>query len=51
MAARWRLRDGLSAFVALDNAFDANVTTGVTGANVYSYGEPRTFRVGLTYNP
>ncbi len=51
VAARWRLRDGLSAFVALDNAFDANVTTGVTGANVYSYGEPRTFRVELTYNP
>lgn len=51
VAARWRLHNGLSAFVALDNALDANIATGVTGANVYSYGEPRIFRVGLTYTP
>lgn len=42
-----RLRQGVSAYAALDNALDADVETAETGDGVESHGPPRAFRVGI----
>jgi len=46
--ADWRLRGPLSAFVAVDNLFDAPIQTGRSAAGVVTYDAPRMVRVGLT---
>jgi len=51
LRAAWRLRDSLSAYVAVDNATDADIATAEATNFVYSYDAPRTFEVGLTYAP
>ncbi|MBC7768048.1 MAG: TonB-dependent receptor, partial [Phycisphaerales bacterium] len=39
--------DNASAFIALDNALDADIETGATADDVTLYGAPRAVRVGL----
>jgi outer membrane receptor protein involved in Fe transport len=45
--AAWRLAADAEIYAALDNVGDARIATGQTADGVTSYGEPRTFRVGL----
>jgi len=47
LRAEQRLRAGVSAFVALDNALDAEIETAESGDGIESFGAPRAFRVGL----
>lgn len=42
-----RLRDGVSAFMALDNALDTEIETAESGNGIESFGPPRAFRLGL----
>ena len=46
--AQWRLNDALSAYIAADNLFNANIETGRSAAGVVTYDAPRIVRVGLT---
>jgi outer membrane cobalamin receptor len=46
--AQWRLTNALSAYVAADNLFNANIETGRSAAGVVTYDAPRIVRVGLT---
>jgi outer membrane receptor protein involved in Fe transport len=39
---------GVTAFVAADNVFDANLQTGRSAAGVVTYDAPRVVRIGLT---
>ncbi len=48
LQARWRLTSIAEVYAAADNVSDAAVQTGQTADGVYSYGPPRTFRVGLS---
>jgi outer membrane receptor protein involved in Fe transport len=43
----WALTDKTTAYVALDNAADADVQTGRTADGIVSYGPPRAVRAGL----
>lgn len=45
--ADWRLRPGVSLYVALLNAFNAEVETAETATGVASLGAPRTGLIGL----
>ena len=52
--AAWRIRDGLTVYLAGDNLFDAALQTGRTAASgglpgMVSYGPPRMARVGVTF--
>jgi len=47
LRAEQRVRDGVSVFVALDNALDANVETAESADGIESFGPPRAVRVGL----
>lgn len=47
LRAERRLTDGVSAFVALDNALDAEIETTETANGIESFGPPRAFRFGL----
>ncbi len=46
--AEWMVRDGVVAFVAADNLFDAEVEVSETGDGVEGYGPPRVVRAGLS---
>jgi vitamin B12 transporter len=46
--AEWRLTPALSAYVAADNLFNADIETGRSAAGVVTYDAPRMVRVGLT---
>lgn len=43
----WTVRDGMSAYVAADNLFDAEVEVLETGDGIEGYGPPRSLRAGL----
>ena len=45
--AGWRLTETAELYVAADNLFDAAVETAETADGTESFGEPRTFRVGV----
>src|SRR5690606_1191614 len=47
LRAEQRLTDGVSAFVALENALDAEIETAETANGIESFGPPRAFRFGL----
>lgn len=47
LRAEQRLRDGVSAFMALDNALDTEIETAESGNGIESFGPPRAFRLGL----
>ncbi len=47
LRAEQRLREGVIAFAALDNALDAEIETAETAVGIESFGPPRTFRVGF----
>lgn len=47
LRAEQRLAQGVSAYAALDNAFDAEVETTETAGGIESFGPPRAFRVGI----
>lgn len=49
--AEQRLRAGISAYAALDNALDTNVETAESGDGIESFAPPRTFRVGIVWRP
>ena len=51
LKASYLLTDTLSAFVAVDNATNANIATAQAADGTISYGEPRMWQVGLTYQP
>jgi len=51
LKASYLLTDTLSAFVAVDNATNANIATAQAADGTISYGEPRMWKVGLTYQP
>lgn len=46
--AEWTVRDGVIAFVAADNLFDAEVEVSETGDGVEGFGPPRVVRAGLS---
>ncbi len=46
--AEFEVRDGVMAYLAADNLFDAEVAVSETGDGVEGYGPPRTVRVGLS---
>jgi outer membrane receptor protein involved in Fe transport len=46
--AEWTVHDGVIAFVAADNLFDAEVEVSETGDGVEGYGPPRMVRAGLS---
>jgi outer membrane receptor protein involved in Fe transport len=47
--AAWRFAQGLEAFVAAENLFDAKLEVGETADRVESFAAPRTIRLGFTY--
>lgn len=51
LRANWRLRDGLSLYLAADNATDSNIVTAEANDRTLSYGEPRMLEFGLRYAP
>ncbi|HEY8947434.1 MAG TPA: TonB-dependent receptor [Rhizomicrobium sp.] len=51
LKASYLLTDALAAFVGLDNATNANIATAQAADGTISYGEPRMWEVGLTYQP
>jgi len=46
--ATWRIRADTEVYASLDNVGDGRLATGQTADGVTSYGQPRTFRVGLS---
>ena len=46
-AAEFELREGVAAYMAAENLFDAKVEVGETADGVEQYGAPRTVRLGL----
>jgi outer membrane receptor protein involved in Fe transport len=44
-----RIRDGVSAFFAVENLLDAEIETGETADGVEQFGPPRALRVGLRF--
>ena len=51
LKASYLLTDALLAFVAVDNATNADIATAQAADGTISYGEPRMWEVGLTYQP
>ncbi|MBS0275479.1 MAG: TonB-dependent receptor [Proteobacteria bacterium] len=51
LKASYLLTEALSAFVAMDNAANANIATAQAADGTISYGQPRMYEVGLTYRP
>jgi vitamin B12 transporter len=49
--AAYSLTSALAAFVAVNNATNANIATAQAADGTISYGEPRLWEVGLTYQP
>ncbi len=49
--ASYRLVGALSAFVSLDNIANAKVATAEAADGTFSYGQPRLWEVGLSYEP
>lgn len=49
--ATWAFSEDWAAYVAVDNALDADIATGETADNVVSFASPRVFRIGVTYTP
>jgi outer membrane receptor protein involved in Fe transport len=47
--AEWRVRGALSAYLAAENLFDADLQTGRSATGVVTYDAPRLVRVGLAY--
>jgi outer membrane receptor protein involved in Fe transport len=47
--AEWRATRDLSAYIASDNVFDAQLQTGRSAAGIVTYDAPRTIRVGLAW--
>jgi outer membrane receptor protein involved in Fe transport len=47
--AEWRVSPQLSAYVAADNLFNADLQTGRSAAGVVTFDAPRTVRVGLSW--
>ena len=45
--AEWRIKGSLSAFIAAENLFNADIQTGRSAANVVTYDAPRLVRVGF----
>ena len=48
LRADLRISEGLGAFAAADNLFDAHLQTGRSAAGVVTYDAPRVVRIGLT---
>ena len=46
--AEWRIAKAVSAYIAADNLFDANIEAGRSAAGVVTYDAPRVVHVGLT---
>ncbi len=46
--AEWRVREGVSLYLAGDNLADAEVPVSLTGDGVEGYAPPRTLRAGVT---
>jgi outer membrane receptor protein involved in Fe transport len=51
LKASYLLTEALSAFVAIDNATNANIATAQAADGTISYGQPHMWQVGLTYQP
>ncbi len=51
LRADWRLRDGLSLYLAAANATNSDIVTAEANDGTLSYGAPRTFGIGLRYVP
>jgi outer membrane receptor protein involved in Fe transport len=47
--AEWRVRGPVSAYVAAENLFNADLQTGRSATGVVTYDAPRLVRVGLAY--
>ena len=51
LRASYLLTETLSAFVGVDNATNADIATAQAADGTISYGEPKMWEVGLTYQP
>jgi outer membrane receptor protein involved in Fe transport len=51
LEAAYRFVDAYSAFVRVENVANANVVTAEAADGTLSYGQPRTFEIGLRYEP
>ena len=51
LRAAWNFSEDWSAFVAIDNATDANIATAIDSSGITDYAAPRTVSVGLSYAP
>jgi outer membrane receptor protein involved in Fe transport len=51
LKAAYRLADGLSVFVSVENAANANIATAEAADGTFSYGQPRVWEAGLSYAP
>ena len=51
LKAAYSLTSSLAAFVAVNNATNANIATAQAADGTISYGQPRMYEVGLTYQP
>ncbi|HUB84739.1 MAG TPA: TonB-dependent receptor [Rhizomicrobium sp.] len=51
LKAAYRLTGALSAFVQVENAANANIATAEAADGTLSFGQPRTWEVGLSYAP
>jgi vitamin B12 transporter len=49
--ATWHFADALSAWFAVDNATNTNIATAEAADGTISYGQPRTYEIGVTYAP
>jgi outer membrane receptor protein involved in Fe transport len=49
--ATWKFADALSAWFAVYNATNANIATAEAADGTFSYGQPRIYEVGVTYEP
>ena len=49
--ASYRLLESLSAFVAVDNVANVDIATAQAADGTISYGQPRMYEVGLSYQP
>ncbi|HSM96119.1 MAG TPA: TonB-dependent receptor [Rhizomicrobium sp.] len=49
--AAWSLTPSLAAFAAVDNVANASIATAQAADGTISYGEPRMWEAGLTYQP
>ena len=49
--ATWKFADALSAWLAVYNAANAKIATAEAADGTFSYGQPRMYEVGITYQP